>query len=85
MNSLEKVKKIGEIAKFALDKYVQHQNSIVKEYQNIEHHLMKDYEVLVPSKDESYIFDGNVWFVNITNNNIILRKKKTEVDLCLKK
>ncbi len=89
MNGIEKLKTLGEIAKSALDSYVQLQNSIVKEYQNMEHHLMQDHEVLVPSRNESYIFDSNVWTINIIDNNIIIRKKlrekRTETDICTEK
>ncbi len=77
MNSIGKVRKLGQIAKSALDNYVQRQNSLVKGYHNVEHHLMADYEVQVPSKEESYIFDGNIWTLSIVNNNIIVKKKKS--------
>lgn len=76
LDRVEKIERFAKLAKYAFDGYVKFRSSELRRYQNIEHVMMEESEILIPSTEESYMFDKHVWNVDTTNEYIILTKKR---------
>ncbi len=76
VNNIEKVKKMGEIAVMAFEGLLRFKEAEVRKYQNVEHIMTQENEVLIPSRCESYSFDRKMWDVTYISNYIMLTKKK---------
>lgn len=67
---------LRDIAKLAFDGLTLYRDIVVKRYQCVKHVLLKESEVLVPSNEESYYFDRDVWNMSKNNEFIVLKKRK---------
>jgi len=59
----------------ALEGLVAYKNSTRKNYENIQHILREDCEILTPSNNEMYVFDIKAWDF-IKNDEVIIMTKK---------
>lgn len=78
MSISDTVKELSKVTKIAFDNYIKFKDAEVRKYQNQEHVMTGISEVIVPSKQELYVFEKEFWNLNIEDNYIVLTKKETK-------